>query len=108
MTRVPHFQIPLRIADGSAVVVEQDSSDDVVGCVFSVLSYTTGSRIEMPEFGRPDFTFGQPGEDRLTPMRAAVARWEMRAQAVLGEDLNRLIEDFITALTAAVGAKEGA
>jgi hypothetical protein len=80
----PHFAHPFAMAeqpDGSlaALVDEQDSIDEIVACVERVVSFTRGSRDELPDFGIDDPTFAQaPVDVRL--LSAQVAEWEDRVE----------------------------
>jgi phage baseplate assembly protein W len=85
MTEIPHFALPFRFVDGRAVVNEQDSYEDVRDCVRAIVSFPQGSRIELPEFGIPDQTFRENGVDAAS-VRAAVQRWEPRADATAQAD----------------------
>lgn len=85
MADVPHFALPFRFGrDGHAVVVEQDSTDDIAACVEAVLRTRPGEREELPAFGSPDPTFEQ-APVRLDAIAAAVAAWEPRAEFLLEE-----------------------
>lgn len=75
---IPHFAFPFLIVNGSVVVNEQDSTDDVLACVALIASFPIGSRVEKPAFGVPDQTFAQGGADAAV-VAAAINRWEPRA-----------------------------
>lgn len=98
MTEIPKFKIPFQIGpSGSAYVVEQDSDEEVVQCVTSIVSTVKGTRVEQPEFGVPDPTFRQGGPD-LETYRQAIADWEPRAAAIVSgawsdEELTTFITD---------------
>ena len=84
MTDVPHFALPFRFAP-QAVVVEQDSLDEIADCVFAVLSCPLGFRVELPSFGVPDLTF------RTEPVPTADVRtqldeWEPRAGVLFSQN----------------------
>jgi phage baseplate assembly protein W len=85
MTDVPHFALPFRFDRGAAVVVEQDSTDEVVGCCLSILLCPTGFRAEMPEYGIEDPTFAQ-GQVDADNLVSAVRRWEPRADATFTQE----------------------
>lgn len=55
--RTPHFRTPFRIARGGPAEIEQDSDREIDQCIEAVLRTPVGSRMEDPEFGRPDETF---------------------------------------------------
>jgi hypothetical protein len=74
---VPHLAIPCTLDyDGTAAVVEQDTSVEVVQSVAMCVGSRPGQRLLVPIYGVPDPTFGVLN-------RAAVAgacgRWEKRA-----------------------------
>jgi len=79
---IPHFALPLRYINGSAVVNEQDSLDDIVTCVEAICLTNPGDRDELPEFGLEDMTFTQ----EPIPTSAAVnqiQQWEPRVQVLI-------------------------
>lgn len=55
----PHFALPLRYVNGSAVVNQQDSMEDIADCVEAICLTHPGDRAEWPEFGVTDLTFAQ-------------------------------------------------
>jgi hypothetical protein len=65
MTDIPHFSVPLRFVNGAAVVLEQDTTDEIMTCGLAILLCPLGSRVELPTFGIPDpsFTQGLPSTD---------------------------------------------
>ena len=89
----PKISFPLRLrANGaSAVVVEQDSIDEIMDCVEVLLSTEEGSREEAPAYGIDDLTFRMGGVDQELVM-ATIAKWEPRAETILEADE---IEQFI-------------
>lgn len=85
MADVPHFDAPLRLSGSSFAAVEQNSKEEIADCVEAVLRTEAGSRIDAPEFGRPDETFEQLSPSvSAEPYLSAVARDEPRAH-LLGE-----------------------
>jgi phage baseplate assembly protein W len=110
---VPHFSLPFRFAGGRAVTVEQDSLDDVEGCVEAVLRYTRGSRPEAPDFGIPDQAFTEHGA-QIGEIAAAVEDAEPRAAVLLARAEDELaratsLEDGIDIVRVTVGqlARQG-
>lgn len=85
MTDLPHFSLPFTVASGQAVVVEQDTTDDVVACVVAILLCPRGYRTELPGFGLddPTFTEARPDIDAIT---RAITEWEPRADTVLATE----------------------
>ena len=83
LTDVPHFDLPFRLDGlGHAMVVEQDSIDDVSNCVEAVIRTIIGDRVELPGFGidNPVFT-NQPIS--ASGIMAAVLDQEPRAHLLL-------------------------
>ena len=83
----PHFAIPFKIGivghgTPTALVTEQDSSEEIMDCVEVILRYEQGYRIEKPTFGVPDQTFAEPGPDPIR-MNEAISQWEPRAETVI-------------------------
>lgn len=103
MTDVPHFTIPFRFAGARAVVVEQDSVDEIATCVLAVLLCPEGYRVELPEFGLPDQTFGVPGVD-LEEIRTVIDLWEPRAATTLEQHPDEL-DELITRVGVLVGVR---
>lgn len=84
MVDIPHLKWPVQFANGQALVVEQDSIDDVLQCCKVVLSYPKGFAVELPEFGTPDQAFHQGSAD-VGEINAALDRWEPRARQLIDE-----------------------
>jgi phage baseplate assembly protein W len=78
MADLPHFAAPFRFVNGAAVVFEQDTTDEIMGCVLAVVLCPLGFRVELPDFGVPDPTFTE-GAVRVDVLEAALAEWEPRA-----------------------------
>jgi phage baseplate assembly protein W len=74
----PHFALPLRYVNGSAVVNQQDSMDDIASCVEAVCRTNPGDRDEMPDFGIEDPTFS-PQPIPLGPLLSQITTFEPRA-----------------------------
>jgi phage baseplate assembly protein W len=92
----PHFALPLRYVNGSAVVNQQDTMDDIADCVLAVCLTTPGDRDEMPDFGFDDPTFGvQPIP--LSPFLAQIANWEPRATILATEAQDKLDSAIVNA-----------
>lgn len=91
MTRLPHFGHPFRFENGRAVVVEQNSLDDVATCVETIVRYRQGDRIAVPNFGIDDLTFTE-GDLDLDAMVQAIERWEERVDVLISEAPDRFDE----------------
>ena len=88
---IPHFAHPFRFEDGRAVVVDQNSDDDVWTCVGTIVRYLKGDRLAVPDFGIPDPTFTE-GRIDTEKIRVAVEKWEDRAGVVITEAPDRFDE----------------
>lgn len=82
MATIPHFAYPFRYVNGSAVVNEQDSLDDIADCVYAICVTHPGDRIELPDFGITDPTFEQVPIDTGT-LQTQIEEWEPRAQVLI-------------------------
>lgn len=100
MVEVPHFALPFRFetdptGEAHAAVNEQDSPDDIADCVQAILMCPLGFRLELPDFGVRDQTFGSPGAN-LDDIQAAISLYEPRADVLIESDpsqLDRLIDN---------------
>jgi phage baseplate assembly protein W len=79
MTDVPHFGYPFRFKGGQAVVVEQDSPEDVENCVLAILKTRQGTRLDVPGFGVRELEFVKDSV-RLKYIQDALNSWEPRAE----------------------------
>lgn len=95
---IPKFRIPLRVENGRLALVEQGSQDNVAGCVYAVLAYERGSRIEDPEFGVESRLFDQMPID-VTEWLEQIAVYEPRATVQTQQE----IEDLTGRVLAEVG-----
>jgi phage baseplate assembly protein W len=90
---VPHLSFPFRMSPSgrSVAVDEQDSSEEVVGCVQTLFLTEPGFRIDRPEFGVDDQTFREGGAD-LNELASKINQWEPRAS----DDVERLgLDEFV-------------
>jgi hypothetical protein len=100
MTDIPHFALPLRFENGAAVVVDQDTTDDVLSCALAVLLCPLGFRAELSDFGIEDPTFSEGFVD-TEAIAEALAEWEPRAQSVVTTRMDagdNLIQSVLAAL----------
>lgn len=95
---IPKFRIPLRVENGRMALVEQSSQDNVAACVYTILSYERGSRIEDPDFGIENPSFSQFPFDTREWLEQ-IARYEPRASVETQQE----IEDTIGAILVEVG-----
>jgi phage baseplate assembly protein W len=77
----PHFRLPFQFtANGQrALVNEQDTGDDIIDCVKTILAYPIGSREAVKDFGIPDVLFQTRTGLIPESIRNAVIVWEPRA-----------------------------
>lgn len=85
---IPRFALPLRYKNGSALVNEQDSIDDIADCVYAVCSTHPGDRQELPDFGLTDPTFDQEPLPVAT-MQIQIEQWEPRATILINSAPDR-------------------
>ena len=93
--QVPHLRIPFEIVGGMPATIEQDTPEEIEQSVRVLLKTERGERIEVPEYGVPEWAF-EAGED-LGEVMAAIARWEPRAAAQIeaspnpDDELHRIV-----------------
>lgn len=87
---VPKLRIPLRVENGRLALVEQDSQSNVAACVYAILSYERGSRIEDPNFGIESPDFAQLPLDTAEWLEQ-IARYEPRAEVRTSQEVSELI-----------------
>lgn len=106
MADIPHLALPLRIVNGQAAVVEQDSDAEVLQCVEVVARYRPGDRVAAPDFGVPDQAHQQRGADLVT-VADRIELWEPRVRALatsLGFDETGLAQRVLLTAGRAPGA----
>jgi phage baseplate assembly protein W len=88
---VPHLAIPLRMkTDNKGFTVnEQDSIEDVLDCVETIIRYPRGFRIDSPEFGTPDQVFHDRGANAIE-VKDAITEQEPRADVVSEVEQDKL------------------
>lgn len=91
MVETPHFKTPFRILGSQVAVIEQDSDDDILACVETVLRTPAGSRIENPEYGLTDPTFQSDPAAIENECQDAIEEWEPRATAVPEAEISNRI-----------------
>lgn len=79
---IPHFNVPFSLVtsgtQSGAIVVEQDTVEEVLAAVNTVVFCGIGQCAQLPAFGRPGTTFDQ-GPPDTTELVAAIQLWEPRA-----------------------------
>jgi len=76
--------------------VEQDSPEEIFGCIEAIVRYPVGYRVELPGFGIPDQTFLTEAD--LASVQAAILAWEERADDVTIEQAQDRIDSLINRL----------
>lgn len=95
MANIPHIVSPFNFGPKgeSPRTVQQDTRDDIIGCVENLLRYTIGVREDMPEFGIPDYTFTRVPIPTGQIMDA-ILKFEPRAAPIIANEFN-VIEEMI-------------
>jgi hypothetical protein len=79
---IPHFQVPFQLVTtgnrAGAVVVEQDTLEEIVSCVNTIVECPIGACPQLPTFGIPQPTFAQ-APISTTELVAAIQTLEPRA-----------------------------
>jgi phage baseplate assembly protein W len=87
MTDFPHFRLPFQWgpAQGglAAQEVEQESIDEIGGCVEAVLRTVAGQRTTLLDFGRPELEFNTQPEVVRAQLAAAILEWEPRVESLI-------------------------
>ena len=89
---IPHLSFPVRFTTlpsgaKAAAEVEQDTYEEIRGCVSAILLYEKGQRPEQPGFGIISPLF----EDNFIetkPIIDALAEWEPRAEIRMEEEID--------------------
>lgn len=85
--QTPHYDLPFRFLGSGGVngpaLVEQDSTEEIVNSVVSVMRYTQGQCDDDPELGIPDSLFSTNLDVR--ELETVINDQEKRAQTVLEE-----------------------
>lgn len=86
-TTAPHLTVPFRFATSGRYVEvdEQDTPDEIRGCVYNILVTPIGHRDELPAFGAPDAAFRTFAQD-YDDLQSAIEHWERRLPVALDED----------------------
>ena len=102
MADCPHFSLPFRLGP-TAAVCEQDSVEEIAGCVLAILLCPVGYRSELPTFGIIDPTFTTPVD--LDALRGSIDLWEPRAVIALEQLELDDVDELIARLQVAVGIR---
>jgi phage baseplate assembly protein W len=100
----PHLKVPFKWgANGHAEVVEQNSPEDVIQCVYAILNTPRGFRLEIPDFGVRKGVLEENGPN-LTQLEAALLEWEPRASYSLTD---QQLEDILSRYVNVVVERKG-
>lgn len=95
----PHFAFPFQIgSDGTFQVVEQDSIEEITGCVQVLIGTELGSREELPEYGIVDPTFANQVD--MNEIERVINDWEDRAAVNITDTIsssNELVQNVMIA-----------
>jgi phage baseplate assembly protein W len=96
----PQFDLPFRLnaAGSDAVMVEQDSAEDVADSVETLLRTPLGWFEENPDYGVIDGTFDE-GRVDVNEIHTAISQWEPRADVQMGASIDS--DDFLSERIAA-------
>jgi phage baseplate assembly protein W len=100
---IPHFDHPFRFGPSLAVVVEQDSPEDIINCVAAILRTELGERVDLPEFGINSPVFETQPID-IAPIIELIVEQEPRAVAVIDQEqdvIDQLIVNLLVNVTQA-------
>lgn len=74
----PHMASPFTILRSGVQTVEQDTPQEIAGCVYNICVCAEGEREDDPSFGRPELA-GGPVPIDLAALESAILRQEPRA-----------------------------
>lgn len=97
MVRVPQFAVPFSVVDGTVQEIEQDSLEEVGDCIEAILRTPEGSRIDAPDFGRPDLVFTQVGARAVNaePYLRVIEEQEPRASVIGSAEIEDAVERIV-------------
>lgn len=101
MTDLPHFGLPFRFVNGAAVVLEQDTTDEILTCVLAVLLCPKGFRVELPDFGIDDPTFTETAPN-ASDIELALTEWEPRSQEIVDSNPSA-VDELVSYVTVRTG-----
>ncbi len=84
MTDPPHFGAPFAFTQEGAVVLEQDTPDEIAACVFNIASCPAGFLAYDPDFGVDDL-MGDPTPLDTAALVSEISDQEPRASLVASE-----------------------
>jgi len=83
---IPHLATPIRIVNARYLTVEQDTDEEVAGCVRNIVAFERGYRVEDPAFGIRDPTFTTMPVD-TADIAEALEMYEERAQVKIYQEI---------------------
>ena len=89
--RIPHFSSPLTLDGSSFAANEQNDTEEVVAAIRAILQTQLGSRESLPNFGIPALEFLE-SDEQLSAISNAIVEWEPRAEFVLTDSGESLVE----------------
>lgn len=85
--QVPHFAFPFRFSAGEALVVEQDTQQEIEQGVKVLVLTEVGERLEVPDFGIRDLTFQNDVDTEA--IASAAVEWDDRVDLLFSEEPDR-------------------
>lgn len=79
-----HLRFPFQVVNGKVGTVEQDSAEDVLQCVETIMRFRRGQRADAPDFGVPDQAHRQGGAD-VAEVLDTIERFEERAHRLAAD-----------------------
>lgn len=81
----PHFRVPFQFGsiNGGAYMNEQDTIEDYIDCIKTILAFPVGSLESNPEFGVPDVLFKENMGSIPEELKDAITFWEDRTNVDL-------------------------
>ncbi len=88
MPDIPQFRVPFQINGSAAAEIEQDTDEDILACVETILRTPTGTRLEHPQFGLDDPAFATQPALIEAEILEAIEEWEPRITAVTKTEIH--------------------
>lgn len=100
----PHFAFPFVLENSGAVVVEQDSIDEVFDCVEAIVTCQTGQCEDLPGLGIPDLTFSQAPLNTSSLILAVLSQEPRANESVVTTALDSIGDQWQVAMTTSTDA----
>lgn len=98
LVEIPHLAFPFRFGSaGAALVVPQDTTEEVEQGVKVLMLTELGERLEVPDFGISDPVFQT--EVDVANIAAAALEWDSRVELVIDEEPDGMIRNLLVQVT---------